>query len=133
MLQQGKFAADIVYYYGEDNNITSLFGKKLPSIPEGFSFDFINKDGLINLLQVKDGKLVTPSGMSYQVLVLDGNAVRMTLTVLRKIAKLVKGGAIITGIKPQYSPSLLDDKLEFNRLVTKYGILEIQKSFKIKK
>ena len=29
MLQQGKFVADIVYYYGEDNNITSLFGRKL--------------------------------------------------------------------------------------------------------
>ena len=29
MLQQGKFVADVVYYYGEDNNITSLFGKKL--------------------------------------------------------------------------------------------------------
>jgi hypothetical protein len=33
MLRQGKFVADIVYYYGEDNNITALFGKKLPDIP----------------------------------------------------------------------------------------------------
>ena len=24
MLQQGKFVADIIYYYGEDNNITAL-------------------------------------------------------------------------------------------------------------
>ncbi len=28
MLQQGKFVADIVYFYGEDNNITALFGDK---------------------------------------------------------------------------------------------------------
>jgi len=27
MLQQGKFVADIIYYYGEDNNITALFGE----------------------------------------------------------------------------------------------------------
>jgi hypothetical protein len=40
MLQQGKFVADIVYYYGEDNNITSLFGKKPPTIPEGYNYDY---------------------------------------------------------------------------------------------
>ncbi|HEY5918455.1 MAG TPA: glycosyl hydrolase, partial [Chryseolinea sp.] len=37
LLQQGKFVADIVYYYGEDNNITGLYGKSLPSIPEGYN------------------------------------------------------------------------------------------------
>jgi hypothetical protein len=42
LLQQGKFVADIVYYYGEDNNITYLFGKKPPAIPEGYNYDYIN-------------------------------------------------------------------------------------------
>ncbi|CAN5327416.1 hypothetical protein BH23BAC1_BH23BAC1_43620 [soil metagenome] len=73
MLQQGKFVADIVYYYGEDNDITGLFGDKLPDIPQGYGYDFINPHALLNLLSVKDGKLVTPSGMSYQLLVLDSN------------------------------------------------------------
>ena len=86
----GKFVADIVYYYGEDNNITGLFGKVMPSIPEGYNFDFINADALMNLLAFKDGKLVTPSGMSYQVLVLDNNAKKMSLPVLKKISALVK-------------------------------------------
>ncbi len=117
MLQQGKFVADIAYYYGEDNNITSLFGKKLPSIPEGYNYDFINTDALVNLLSVKDEKLVTPSGMSYQLLVLDSSAVNMTLPVLRKIEKLVKGGAVICGIKPLKTPSLADDQEEFDRVV----------------
>ena len=84
MLQQGKFVADIVYYYGEDNNITSLFGKKLPDIPEGYNYDFINADALINLLSVKDGKLVTPSGMSYRVLVLDSNATKNVVACIAK-------------------------------------------------
>lgn len=109
--------ADIVYYYGEDNNITSLFGKKLPSIPEGYNYDFINADALVNLLSVKDGKLVTPSGMSYRVLVLDSNAVTMTLPVLRKISALVKAGATVAGCKPRSTPSLADDPNEFDRLV----------------
>ncbi len=117
LLQQGKFVADIVYYYGEDNNITSLFGGSLPDIPEGYNYDFINADALINLLSVKDGKLVTPSGMSYRVLVLDSNAMKMSLPVLRKIEKLVKAGATVAGIKPVGTPSLSDDQNEFNKLV----------------
>ena len=117
LLQQGKFVADIVYYYGEDNNITSLFGGTLPNIPEGYNYDFINADALINLLSVKDGKLVTPSGMSYRVLVLDSNAMKMSLPVLRKIENLVKAGATVAGIKPVAAASLSDDQNEFNKLV----------------
>jgi hypothetical protein len=117
LLQQGKFVADVVYYYGEDNNITSLFGKKLPDVPEGYNYDFINPDALINLLSVKDGKLVTPSGMSYRLLVLDSNAVRMSLPVLKKIEKLLKDGATISGVEPQSTPSLSDDQAEFNNIV----------------
>ena len=117
MLQQGKFVADVVYYYGEDNNITALFGGKLPDVPAGYNYDFINPDALINLLSVKDGMLITPSGMSYRGLALDSNASKMSLPVLRKIKQLVKAGAIITGVKPEMNASLKDDKQEFQRLV----------------
>ncbi|MFS8081978.1 MAG: glycosyl hydrolase [Ginsengibacter sp.] len=117
LLQQGKFVADVVYYYGEDNNITSLFGKKLPDIPGGYSYDFINPDALINLLSVKDGRLVTPSGMNYRLLVLDSNAIRMSLPVLKKIEKLVKDGATVSGVEPQSTPSLSDDQTKFKNIV----------------
>jgi hypothetical protein len=117
MLQQGKFVADIVYYYGEDNNVTGLFGAKLPDIPQGYSYDFINPNALINLLYTQGGKLVTPSGMKYRMLVIDSNARKMSLPVLRKIATLVKEGAVITGVKPEMAASLNDDPLEFQRLV----------------
>jgi hypothetical protein len=117
LLQRGKFVADIVYYYGEDNNITALFGKKMPVIPEGYNYDFINADALINILSVKNGKLIAPGGAVYRVLVLDSNAKKMSLPVLRKINALVKAGAIVTGIKPESSPSLSDDPDEFTKLV----------------
>ena len=116
-MQQGQFVADVVYCYGEDNNITSLFGKKLPDVPEEYSYDFINPDALINLLTVKNGKLVTPSGMSYRLLVLDSNALKMSLPVLKKIENLVKEGATISGVEPQSTPSLSDDQSEFKRIV----------------
>jgi hypothetical protein len=117
LLQQGKFVADIIYYYGEDTNITALFQKKSPDIPEGYNYDFVNADALINVLSVKNGKLVTPSGMSYEVLVLDENAKKMSLPVLRKIQDLVKAGAVVTGIKPEQTPSLSDNRAEFDSIV----------------
>ncbi len=117
LLQQGKFVADVLYYYGEDQNITALFGKKLPAIPDGYNYDFINADALINLLSVKDGRLVTPSGMSYRVLALDSSARQLSLPALRKIRDLVKAGATVAGAKPVRTPSLSDDQAEFQRLL----------------
>lgn len=117
MLQQGKFVADIIYFYGEDNNITALFGTKLPAIPDGYNYDFVNSNALINLLSVKDGQITTPGGMSYRVLALDSNSVYMSLPVLRKIKDLVNAGATISGPKPITSPSLGDDLNEFRSIV----------------
>jgi len=116
MLQQGKFVADIAWFYGEDNNVTALFGSKLPDVPEGYNYDFVNADALLNLLKVKDGLIVSPSGASYKLLVLDPNSRYMTLPVLRKIEELVKAGAVIAGQKPIGSPSMTDNPKEFSEL-----------------
>ena len=117
MLQQGKFVADVVYFYGEDNNITALFGEKLPAIPEGYNYDFVNADALINMLSVSHGRVTTPSGMNYRVLALDSNSIHMSLPVLRKISELVNAGAIVAGPRPVGTPSLSDDLQEFTTLV----------------
>jgi hypothetical protein len=117
MLQQGKFVADIVYYYGEDNNITALFGEKLPDIPEGYNYDFVNSDALINQLSVDRGMIVTPSGMRYHLLMLDKNSRHMPLAVLLKIRDLVNAGAVVAGPRPVDSPSLADDQVQFKAVV----------------
>lgn len=132
MLQQGKFVADVIYYYGEDNNITALFGSKLPDIPDGYNYDFVNSDALINLLSVKDGRIIAPSGMSYRVLALDSNSVYMSLPVLWKIRNLVNEGAIVEGPRPVSTPSLKDDPTEFKAIVNQLwanekGINEVGK------
>jgi hypothetical protein len=116
MLQQGEFVADVAYFYGEDNNITALFGEKLPAIPEGFNYDFVNADALINLLSASKGRITTPSGMNYRVLALDANSTQMSLPVLRKISELVNAGAIVAGPKPVGTPSLSDNQQEFATL-----------------
>ena len=116
LLQQGKFVADIVYFYGEDTNLTDLFLHKSPPIPDGYNFDYINADALIHVLTVKDGQLATPSGMHYRVLALDAHAQHMSLPVLRKIRQLVEAGAIVCGAKPTDTPSLADDANEFHKV-----------------
>jgi len=116
MLQQGKFAADVVYFYGEDSNLTALFGATSPDVPAGYNFDYINADALTRLLAVEDGRITTPSGMSYRVLALDPNSRHMSLPVLRKIRDLVNAGAVVVGAKPVDSPSLSDDQAEFQTI-----------------
>jgi hypothetical protein len=117
MLQQGKFIADIVYFYGEDNNITALFGVNLPDSPAGFNYDFVNADALVNVLSVNDGLITSSAGASYKVLALDANSLQITLPVLRKIRDLVLQGAIVVGNKPLGTPSMSDDRKEFEKIV----------------
>ncbi len=116
MLQQGKFVADVLYFYGEDSNITALFGDKAPAVPAGYNFDYVNADGLMHQLSVEAGRIVTPTGMSYRVLALDANSRHMSLPVLRKIRDLVSAGAGVTGPKPIDTPSLSDDASEFHAI-----------------
>ena len=118
MLQQGKNVADILYYYGENTNITLVCKDKLPTIPAGFEFDFVNSSALLNVIQAKDGKLVTDttSNATYEVLVLDESAKFMTLPVLKKIKTLVDADVKVFGTKPEKSPSLSDNDEEFQKI-----------------
>jgi hypothetical protein len=116
MLQQGKFIADVAYYYGEDNNITALYGVKMPDIPQGYNYDFINADALTNALSVNKGIITTPAGTTYRLLALDPGINKMSVPVLRKIYQMVNDGAIVVGNKPVESPSLGDSKDEFNKI-----------------
>ncbi len=118
LLQQGKSVADILYFYGEDNNITALFGNTLPVIPSGYNYDFLNSDALVSVLSVdQQGHIVTPGGTSFRLLVLDPNSKYMSLPVLRKISEMVKAGAVVAGEKPLDTPSLSDDESAFRTLV----------------
>ena len=116
LLQQGRFAADVIYFYGEDSNLTAIFGDKSPDVPTGYGFDYINADGLIHELSVADGQITTKSGINYRLLALDPYSKHMSLPVLRAIHKLVEQGAVVAGEKPTDTPSLADDAAEFKKL-----------------
>jgi hypothetical protein len=117
LLQQGHYAADVAYFYGEEGPLTAVFGwKPIEDAPDGYAFDFVNSDVILHELTVKDGRLVTPGGMSYRILYLGGRSRRMTLPVLRKIDELVRDGAVVVGNRPTDSPSLADNEQELQRI-----------------
>ena len=116
MLQQGKFNADVAYFYGEEAPLAGLYGEgsTLPKdVPVGYGLDFVNSDAVLHQLSAANGGIETLSGMHYRLLYLGGSTRRMTLPVLRKIRNLVNAGAIVVGERPTGSPSLADNAAEF--------------------
>ncbi|MDB5365328.1 MAG: Alpha-L-arabinofuranosidase precursor [Rhodospirillales bacterium] len=113
LLQQGRYVADVAYFYGEEAPLTGVFGEKEIDVPQGHGFDFVNAGVILDRLSVDKGELVTPSGMRYRVLYLGGTSRYMTLPVLRKIRDLVAQGAVVVGARPLSSPSLADDDARF--------------------
>jgi hypothetical protein len=118
LLQQGKPTADLLYHLGNDTplKITTFTTRPVP--PAGYSFDACGDEGLLERLDVKDGRFVLPDGMSYRILVLAGGE-HMTLSALRKLEALVAKGGIILGSPPTGMPGFLDGEsgaADFSRI-----------------
>ena len=107
LLQQGRFVADLCYFYGEGAPVSVQQNRLNPAAPPGYDYDVCNAEILLGQMSVEDGQIVLQSGMRYRVLVLPATD-RMTLPVLSKIQSLVEAGAVVYGPRPVKSPSLVD-------------------------
>jgi hypothetical protein len=100
LLQQGLFAADVCYYYGDNvPNFAQLKSSDPAHILPGYDYDVITEEALLTRMSVRAGRLVLPDGMSYRVLVL-ADRPSISLPVLRKVKELVAAGATVIGTKP---------------------------------
>jgi len=99
LLQQGLFAADVLYYYGDDVPNFVFVKEDVKDIAFGHDWDKCSKDALISRASVKDNRLVFPDGMNYRVLVLPPEQA-IDLPVLRKLEALVKDGLTVIGPRP---------------------------------
>ena len=69
LLQQGRFVADVCYYYGDVVPVFSRLKSDDPArILPGFDYD-VNAEVLVTRMSVKDGHITLPDGMNYAVLV----------------------------------------------------------------
>jgi hypothetical protein len=111
LLQQGLFVADVCYL--EPENSPQRFEPPLPgrqgNMPDrpGYNFDGCTPEIVRTRMTVKNGRLVLPDGMSYQLLVLPP-VEAMTPDLLKKIKELVEAGATVVGAPPRRSPGLTD-------------------------
>lgn len=100
MLQQGNFVADVTYYKGEDvPNFSIGYKYTKETLGEGYDYDDINTEILLQTTDIENGKIKLPCGMTYSVLVLADNG-KMNIEVLRVIENLLQKGATIIGNKP---------------------------------
>ncbi len=106
LLQEGLFVADVLYYYGDHVPNYAQSKRTDPAgVLPGYDYDVISEEGLLTRVHVRDGKLVLPDGMSYEMLVLPPYE-SISLRALRKIRDLVRAGAIVVGPKPQRASGL---------------------------
>lgn len=107
MLRQGLFVADICYYYGDRGY---NFGPEKYAMPElglpaGHDFDTINSDAIVHRLSVRNGRLLLPDGLSYELLVMMDRP-EIDPEVMEKIELLVREGATVCGPKPRHASGL---------------------------
>lgn len=102
MLQQGRFVADVCFFAGEASPNGAPFDAALKA--KGYDYDACGTDVILTRMNVEDGRIVLPDGMSYRVLVLPDTAF-MTPKTATKIKELVQAGATVIGPKPTKSPS----------------------------
>ncbi|GHT17465.1 hypothetical protein FACS1894189_3370 [Planctomycetales bacterium] len=93
MLRQGNYVADIAYVEAEESP-----QRYIEHPNNGYQWDHCNTDTVLQM-SVKNGKVMLPSGASYEVLVLP-NSDKITPQLLKKVSELLKDGATVIGKRP---------------------------------
>lgn len=113
LLERGLPVVDVLWYLGDEvDHRPSQYtgnGKRQEGnvrFPDGFKYDYCNPDVLLNRLSVGDGKIVTPEGISYEVLWIPENE-RMLPETVEKIHELILAGAKVIASAP-VSPATLE-------------------------
>ncbi|WP_319589915.1 glycosyl hydrolase [uncultured Draconibacterium sp.] len=109
VVQEGKFVADVLYYYGD--HVPNVFPYKHSDpagVMPGYDYD-VTDETIFLQLKVDNGKVVVPGGVEYRVLVLPDHKV-LSLAVLEKLEDLVNQGATVIGSKAESTISLVGGK-----------------------
>jgi hypothetical protein len=97
MLERGRPVSDVLWYLGDEQDHKP---RQDAPFPAGYHYDYCNPDVLLNRLSVRDGMIVTPEGLRYQVLWLR-DCPRMLPETLERMVSLVKQGAVLVSERPR--------------------------------
>ena len=101
LLMQGRFVADVAWYYG---HAVPKFAKPKharPGLGHGYDYDDLNSEVLLQATVDAAGRIALPSGMTYAVLALPTDDPCMDLAVARHLESLLRAGATIVGPRPR--------------------------------
>lgn len=118
LFQKIDFKADVVWYYGDKVPNAARPKNTHFKVGDGYDYEVINTEVLLDKLTVKNGKLALPNGAEFSLLVLE-NEDNINPKVLKKLEELVKKGALIIGEKPSKVNGLIattEDKKRIDEL-----------------
>lgn len=118
ILQKGEPVVDVLFYIGDE---LPLFYTKsfVNDLPYGTVPNACNNDMLTKRIKVIDGKLSLGGNQRFSLLMLH-NSTKMEFSTLKRVAELVKEGAVVYGPKPLEMLSVNDiknDSVAFKQLV----------------
>lgn len=134
LLAQGKFVADVAYYYGDKapNFFPTLQGDSLrpmiAGLNAGYDFDVVNTDVILNRMDCNDGKLVMPDGLNYNLLVLP-NIEDIPEDIIQTVEKLVAAGANVLVQNPEIAKKFNGKILTNNTIDEGLAELSLAKDF----
>ena len=96
MLEAGKPVSQVLWYLGDE---IQQKPDQYTAFPEGFMFDYCNHDALMTRITVKDGKWMTPEGISYDVMWIPERG-RLLPETIERLLELVRKGGILLADKP---------------------------------
>lgn len=99
LLQQGVPESDFLIHLG-DTAPQSIPNKNNTKVPDGFNFDYVNTEVLVERITVENGYLTLPEGTRYQALELH-RPQYLKMQTLKRVRDLVIAGATIVSAKPE--------------------------------
>ena len=103
MLQEGMFCADALFWGGE---AAPKHGWPRTTVPKGYDYD-VCATKVVETLKVKNGRVVVPGGVEYEMLVLPDTDT-MSERMVKRIGELVEQGAkVVAKRRPTRSPGLV--------------------------
>lgn len=111
MLRQGRYVADICYVEPEESHNGFTDRPR-----NGYPWDQCGAHA-VGLMSVEDGKITLPSGMRYEILVLQPSD-QMTSKLLKKVTELVRDGATVIASRPGFSYGLEESDQNIRELAS---------------
>ncbi|WP_298196425.1 glycosyl hydrolase [Novosphingobium sp.] len=128
LLRQGTYAADVLYFVGEDSpnqgeyvrpdvspDASPRFGQYFtPEVPPGYQYDLVNSE-ILARARIENGAIILPTGGRYRLLVIPDGLKRLTPALLERLDQLVSQGMTLLAPRPTPLPGLAPETDEARR------------------